>query len=117
MTTAVSHFVEVGARSGVIRCRRGMWLVCMLALAGLSEPAGAGELSLRDQAAAGKLYTAKCAKCHKFYEPKKYSDVEWEKSFAAMSRKSKLKPDQKQLLQQYLADYRAGKVSKIAGMK
>lgn len=61
-------------------------------------------------AQARKLYVAKCAKCHKFYEPKKYSENEWQRWMDSMSKKSKLKPSQSELLRQYLEEYRAGTI-------
>jgi cytochrome c553 len=73
---------------------------------------GEGLLTSKEQAAARKIYVAKCAKCHRFYEPKQYSEAEWQRWIGSMSGKSKLKPDQKKLLTQYLNDYRAGKIEK-----
>lgn len=77
------------------------WTGLAAALA-FSAGAGAGDLSPQDQAAARKLYVAKCAKCHKFYEPKNYSDADWRKWMESMSRKSRLKPAQAELLNRYL---------------
>jgi hypothetical protein len=56
---------------------------------------------------------AKCAKCHKFYEPKNYSDADWEVWMGKMSRRSKLKADQEEALKRYLDDYRAGRIEKV----
>ena len=53
------------------------------------------------------LYTVKCAKCHKFYDPTQYSQPEWDMWMQKMSRKSKLKPAQEELLARYLGAYRA----------
>jgi cytochrome c5 len=61
-----------------------------------------GELS-----EATKLYTAKCAKCHKFYNPAAYNDAEWRSWMAKMSKKVRLKPNQEQLLSRYLDAFRA----------
>ncbi len=66
------------------------------------------DFSTKEELEAKKLYVSKCAKCHKFYEPKKYSDAEWQKWMQAMSRKSKLKADQDKLLKTYLDAYRSG---------
>jgi hypothetical protein len=74
--------------------------------------AGASDLPLKDQAAARKVYVAKCAKCHKFYEPKNYSETDWRKWMDAMGRKSRLKPAQSDLLNQYLDAYREGQISR-----
>jgi len=67
-------------------------------------------LSPKDIEKARKIYFAKCAKCHRFYEPKDYSDEEWDKWIKSMARKSKLKPDQEKVLIQFLKEYRSGKV-------
>ena len=63
-----------------------------------------------ETAAARKLYVAKCAKCHKFYDPAKYSDEDWEMWMKKMSRKARLKPEQAQMLSRYIEEtYRAPK--------
>lgn len=67
-----------------------------------------GNLSALDLKRGRKLYVAKCAKCHRFYDPTDYTDEEWEKWMASMSEKSKLKPDQEELLSRYLATLRNG---------
>ncbi len=36
------------------------------------------------------IYVGKCAKCHEFYEPRKYSEADWRKWMGKMSEKSKL---------------------------
>ena len=76
-------------------------------------PSRAEPLSLKDTAAARKMYVAKCAKCHKFHEPKQYSEEDWDLWMDKMSRKSKLKPEQEALLRRYLAEYRSGRIPKI----
>jgi len=59
-------------------------------------------LTPQDTRAAQKLYNTKCAKCHKFYNPDQYSDEDWKIWMDKMSRKSKLKPAQSELLSRYL---------------
>ena len=39
-----------------------------------------------------------CAKCHKFYEPKSYSEPDWRRWMESMSRKAKLKTEDDKLL-------------------
>jgi cytochrome c553 len=73
-------------------------------------PASGDELAPKDRAAARKIYVAKCAKCHRFYEPKDYSAADWQMWMENMNRKSKLKPEQARLLNRYLDDYRAGRL-------
>lgn len=54
--------------------------------------------------AAHKLYVTKCAKCHKLYPPAKYSDKDWQKWMDKMSRKSKLRPEEKEMLERYIEE-------------
>ena len=56
-----------------------------------------------DPLAAGrKLYVAKCAKCHKLYDPNRYSDEAWRGWMRKMSRKARLKPAQEQWVTRYV---------------
>ena len=72
-------------------------------------PTGVPSLMSDDQRdAARKLYVGKCARCHKFHDPAKYSDKEWREWMNKMSRKAKLKPEQTDLLTRYLELYRHG---------
>lgn len=81
-----------------------LWITA--ASAGFWLPAGAAELSPGDVKEARRLYVVKCAKCHKFYEPTEYADAEWSDWMQKMSRKSKLKAAQEQVLTQYLETVR-----------
>lgn len=83
------------------------------ALAAAARPAGAESLKPNEAVAARKVYVAKCAKCHKFYEPKNYTDADWGRWMGKMSRKSKLSAEQEELLKRYLAEYRAGRREKV----
>jgi hypothetical protein len=56
--------------------------------------------------AAKKIYVTKCAKCHKLYDPASYTDTEWESWMQKMGKKSKLKPEQYDLLARYLDTFR-----------
>jgi hypothetical protein len=71
---------------------------------GCAVPAMAKDSPSNDSAAGQKLYVAKCAKCHKFYDPAKYSDADWQMWMAKMSKKAKLKPEQEQVLSRYIAE-------------
>jgi cytochrome c553 len=70
----------------------------------------ADELTVEELAAARKVYVAKCAKCHRFYEPKNYSEPAWRTWREKMDRKSKLKTEQADLLRRYLDAYRTGRL-------
>ena len=74
----------------------------VLAIAG----ARAVDLPASKRKTAEDLYNVKCAKCHKFYDPAAYSEKDWEMWMRKMSRKSKLKPEQEELLRRYLGEFR-----------
>ena len=89
-------------------------LLCLFVALALAHPAeSADELTAKETTTAQKLYVAKCAKCHKFYEPKNYTDTDWEVWMGKMSRRSKLKADQEEALKRYLEEYRTGRVEKV----
>ncbi len=67
----------------------------------------AEELTGKEFAAGRKIYVAKCAKCHRFYEPANYTETEWRTWMEKMNKKAKLKPEQDELLNRYLDAYRA----------
>ena len=70
------------------------------------NPARAHELLPEELSQASAVYTSKCAKCHKFYNPADYRRVEWDSWMRKMSRKAKLTPEQKSLLTKYLETFR-----------
>lgn len=82
----------------------------LLALAAADSARGADEISAKEIASAQKIYVAKCAKCHRFYEPMNYSESDWQTWMKKMSKKSKLKAEQASLLARYLEAYRAGRL-------
>ena len=74
----------------------------------LARPSAADPpLTAKETTSAEKLHKVKCAKCHRLYEPRDYSEGEWRKWMASMSLKSKLKPAQAKLLTRYLDAFRA----------
>jgi mono/diheme cytochrome c family protein len=75
-----------------------------LGVGGCAGPAVAKDLSSNESAAGQKLYVAKCAKCHKFYDPAKYSEADWQMWMTKMSKKAKLKPQQAAELSRYIAE-------------
>ena len=82
------------------------WLFILIAAA--HPAASADELPLKELTAARKIYVAKCAKCHQFYEPTDYSENDWRTWMEKMNKKSKLKEEQARLLTRYLDAYRTG---------
>jgi hypothetical protein len=60
------------------------------------------DLTEKETQVARKIYNAKCAKCHKFYDPGKYSMEEWQTWMVKMNKKARLKPDQAELLSRYI---------------
>lgn len=91
-----------------MRTTAGLLLV---ALAAVDPAASADELSAKEITAARKIYLAKCAKCHRFYEPTNYTEPAWRVWMEKMNAKSKLKPAQAELLNRYLDAYRGGRLS------
>ena len=71
---------------------------------GCAVPAVAKDSPSNDTAGGQKLYVAKCAKCHKFYDPAKYSEADWQMWMSKMSKKAKLKPEQEEILSRYIAE-------------
>jgi cytochrome c553 len=92
---------------------RPVFVLLFALLSAAASPAAAEQLTTNEAAGARKLYVAKCAKCHKFHEPKNYTDADWEVWIGKMSRRSKLKANQEQVLKRYLEDYRAGRIEKV----
>ncbi|MCX6906787.1 MAG: hypothetical protein NTY01_01960, partial [Verrucomicrobia bacterium] len=66
----------------------------------------AAELTPKETAAGRKLYTAKCGRCHKFYKIEKYPEPAWNMWMGQMITKSKLTPEQADLLTRYLQSLR-----------
>jgi mono/diheme cytochrome c family protein len=71
---------------------------------GCAVPAVAKDSPPNESAAGQKLYVAKCAKCHKFYDPAKYSEADWQMWMTKMSKKAKLKPEQEEALSRYISE-------------
>jgi hypothetical protein len=72
------------------------------------EAARTAGLSSQELKDATKLYTAKCMRCHKSYEPSSYGPTQWESWMVKMRKKARLTSDQYDLLSRYLEAYRAG---------
>jgi hypothetical protein len=50
-----------------------------------------------------RLFNAKCVRCHKAYDPADYSKADWEVWMEKMAKKSKLTPEQAELISKYTA--------------
>ena len=86
-------------------------LIIMLLMPALAAAgSGTNELTTKDLAEARNLYVGKCAKCHRFYEPRNYSEINWQAWMIKMDQKSKLNTRQADLLKTYLDAYRAGQL-------
>jgi hypothetical protein len=53
-----------------------------------------------------QVYEAKCAKCHRFYDPQSYTDTQWSAWMAKMRRKAHLTAEQYDQLVRYLDSVR-----------
>jgi len=87
-----------------MRARRLLSLFSLfgIALTGCAGATKTAEVSIDETSASRTLYVAKCAKCHKIYDRAKYSDEDWHKWMAKMSKKSKLTPEQSEMLSRYI---------------
>ena len=81
-----------------------------MGLAMVHPAESADELTAKELQAARKIYVAKCAKCHRFYEPTNYTEPDWQTWMEKMNKKSKIKGEQAALLNRYLDAYRAGQL-------
>ena len=89
---------------------RTQFFLGFFALAMFRPAASADELTTKEITSAQKIYVAKCAKCHRFYEPTNYAVSDWRTWMEKMNKKSKLKEAQASLLIRYLDAYRAGQL-------
>ena len=68
----------------------------------------AARVSADDLVTGKKVYTAKCARCHKFYDPTAYDDTKWNEWMQKMKLKAKLNDAQYQQLTKYVTTLRPG---------
>jgi len=71
-----------------------------------ATPTNLSGFSSEEITRAKNLYNAKCALCHKFYDPAAYNDAEWRTWMTKMSKKAHLKTEQSDLLSRYLEGFR-----------
>src|SRR5258706_9653109 len=94
----------MNAKESSLRRVLTRFIICLhvlgLPLAGVGAPADASPIS--SDALGRKLYLGKCAKCHKLYDPAKYSDQQWQVWIVKISRKGQVQPGQKDLVSPYI---------------
>ena len=78
------------------------------------ESARRAGLSAHDVSDASRLYTSKCMRCHKSYEPTAYAEPEWNSWMVKMRKKAHMAPAQEKLLSRYLDAYRSCRTNGIA---
>jgi len=82
------------------------WPLAILTLAtvlfGCAGPANRTVSPVGETETGRKIYYVKCAKCHKFYDPNQYSDVEWKMWMGKMKKKAKLSDEQEMMLSTYI---------------
>lgn len=86
--------------------RRALQIIAIAATLA-SYGVGAAEPSAAELAAGAKLNRAKCAKCHKLYDPAAYSDVAWNSWMAKMKQKARLTDSDYASLRAHLDSQRA----------
>ena len=84
-------------------------VLVVILFAAAPHPVTAGDLTPAEERTARRLYLGKCAKCHRLYDPGRYTDAEWRVWMTKMAGKSKLKPGQEELLGRYLDIIRAAR--------
>ena len=101
------QFLALWASVGVVLALLGCSAVRSGSVALPPTPSGAeGLFSAEEIESARSLCLNKCAKCHKFYDPAKYDDAEWNTWMRKMNKKAKLKEAQAELLGRYLDTFR-----------
>jgi hypothetical protein len=80
-------------------------IILVAALLAISS-GNAADLSAGQAKEAHKIYIGKCAKCHELYDPKSYSDADWDMWMLKMKKKSRLKDEQYELLKSYTGTLR-----------
>ncbi len=83
-----------------------LFVLNLLAVATLLGKLWASGFSEADRKKAKGLYLTKCAKCHKLYDPKLYSDEQWDDWMKKMKKKARLSDEQHALIRQYLDSLR-----------
>ncbi len=68
-----------------------------------SKAAETVHLTTQEASEARRIYTAKCARCHRFYDPASYNETEWHAWIKSMSRKARLTSHQEEVLGRYTA--------------
>lgn len=76
---------------------KALLLLALIAVAATPESAGK------------KVFTGKCARCHKLYDPARYDDKTWDSWMQKMKPKAKLNDDQYRQLSEYLSTLRPQK--------
>ena len=76
-----------------------------------AQRAEAAGMSADTTQAAARLINLKCIRCHKFYDPNKYTPAEWEMWTRKMINKAKLTPEDADTIFNFL---NAGRTNKPA---
>ena len=83
------------------------WLATTVVMAMVLTPgAMSTDAPAPDVSAGKKLYTAKCARCHKLRDPSRYTDEKWSFWMNKMRKKAKLNDDQYRQLATYVETLR-----------
>jgi len=80
---------------------RQLWFIAVAAVVA-PHGAEAAELSTVELKDGRQLYHAKCAKCHKSYDPAIYRNAVWQTWMCKMNQQAKLKAAPADLLSRYL---------------
>src|SRR5216683_2225288 len=78
LAASVSVFVVALSQAGCASSKPDSRAESDRVLLNAIDQASEGKLSDTDRYAAARLYHAKCARCHKFYDPAAYDQTEWD---------------------------------------
>jgi len=104
LTVSVTSVIGAGAPAGELASKRGSNSAPVLD----ADAAANAGLSPKETQDARKLYTTKCMRCHKSYDPSGYSQPQWESWMTKMRKKARLAVEQDALLTRYLEAYPSG---------
>lgn len=84
----------------------GAVMAVMLALVGCVTPAPPPAATTPAGEAGRQVYVRKCASCHRFYDPARYTPAAWAGWMEKMAVKSRLSAEERAALEAYLDPFR-----------
>ena len=79
-----------------------------------ARPENTTGLSVDEVNKGAKLFVGKCARCHPLYDPRPYTNTEFNHWMMKMGKEARLKPAQEDLLERYLGAFRGSPTNSIS---